>query len=151
MQFTEKDKERFWEKVEKTEGCWLWKGSLNHNGYGQFSLNNRPVRTHRASWILARNTIPDGHLIRHKCVGNRCCVNPEHLESGTAKDNANDRVRDGTHPFGELSSRAKLTEAQVREIRGRSDELHTLLGIEFGVSRSSIGLILDGKNWKHIL
>lgn len=151
MQFTEKDKERFWEKVQKTESCWLWRGSLNHDGYGHFSLNNKIIKAHRASWILSGNTISNGLIIRHKCVGNRSCLNPEHLETGTAKDNANDRVRDGTHRFGELSPSAKLTEIQVREIKNRSDELNTLLGIEFGVSRGTIHSILKGKSWKHIL
>jgi hypothetical protein len=32
------DRERFWAKVEQTQGCWLWRSSLNNKGYGQFHL-----------------------------------------------------------------------------------------------------------------
>lgn len=87
--------ERFFVKINKTDSCWLWEGHLDKGGYGHFSFNRKTIRAHRVSWLLAGNIIPDGHLIRHKCR-NRHCVNPEHLETGTYKDNLNDMIRDGT-------------------------------------------------------
>jgi len=30
--------EWFWQKVDKTSGCWLWTGALNAKGYGVFGV-----------------------------------------------------------------------------------------------------------------
>jgi hypothetical protein len=41
---------------------------------------------HRASYQAFRGEIPDGLVIDHKCKV-RCCVNPDHLEPVTYKEN----------------------------------------------------------------
>lgn len=145
----EEARDRFFSKVNKTESCWLWTGSKNTHGYGQFRLQNKVNRAHRISWLLAGHTIPEDHLIRHKCR-NRHCVNPEHLETGTYVDNELDKLRDGTDNRGEKSSRHKLTEDQVRGIRARHTESKTILGQEFGVDRTTIYDIILRKRWKHL-
>jgi hypothetical protein len=43
---------RFWAKVAKGDGCWLWTASLGSSGYGQFMLNGRPRLAHRLSYEL---------------------------------------------------------------------------------------------------
>lgn len=148
MELTEKQKERFWKKVEKTETCWLWTGCCA-NGYGHFVINEKTYKSHRVSWFLAGNTIPDGHIIRHKCRSRHCC-NPEHLETGTIAENIADRIRDGTSNRGERCGTAKLTSAQVLDIRARAGERQANLAEEFGVSQVTISAIILRRIWKHI-
>ena len=92
--------ERFWTKVEKTEDCWLWTASKNADGYGQFGrIDGKMVSAHRFAYELMVGPIPDGLAIDHLCRI-RHCVNPEHLEAVTHRENclrgieaATDRAR----------------------------------------------------------
>lgn len=148
--------DRFWAKVDKRpDGCWVWTASrLRAGGYGQFNLNGIPTRAHRLSWEMHNGPIPAGLQVCHTC-DNPPCVNPAHLFLGTIKENAHDRDRKGrTHPGwvpGSRNGGAKLTEAQVAEIRERaSGATHKALALEFGVSRTLIGLIVNRKQWRHV-
>jgi len=146
----EAHRERFFKMVDKTDSCWLWKGSKNTYGYGQISINSKQKTCHRFSWLLAGNTILEGHVIRHKCR-NRHCVNPEHLETGTHQENALDRVRDGTVANGCKQGKSKLTEEQVRAIRANpNNKTQMELGKEYKVYISTIEKIISRKTWKHL-
>ena len=78
--------QRFWEKVDKSESCWLWTGGLVKGGYGQYNLEGRCRQAHRLAYELAVGPIPDGLVIDHLCKNPRC-VNPEHLEPVTRGEN----------------------------------------------------------------
>jgi hypothetical protein len=79
--------ERFWKYVKKNDiGCWLWIGSISTHGYGQLSVNKRPVFAHRFSYELHKGKIPTGLDIDHLCRV-RKCVNPQHLEAVTRRVN----------------------------------------------------------------
>ena len=145
MELTEKQKARFWAKVNKTDSCWLWTSSCFDFGYGQFSLNDKKYKAHRVSWLLAGNTIPEGHIIRHKCRSKNC-VNPEHLETGTHAENNADMIRDGTSNRGIKHPMCKLTEAQVREIRN-SDKTGVELAEIYNVTIQTIYNIKNRKSW----
>jgi hypothetical protein len=108
-------------------------------------FNGKSHRAHRVSWLLAGNTIPEGHIIRHKCRAANC-VNPAHLETGTIAQNNADMIRDGTSARGTKHHSCKLTEAQVLEIFA-SDKLQYELAKEYGVGKSIISAIKSGKRW----
>lgn len=83
--------ERFWSKVEKADGCWLWVAHRDHLGYGSFGLNGKVHRAHRVAYMLTAGPIPEGAHILHSC-DNPSCVNPAHLRAGTRSDNMRDKV-----------------------------------------------------------
>lgn len=60
-------------------GCWLWTGRLDRDGYGA----NSP---HRAAWEYFRGQIPAGLQTDHLCRVRSCC-NPDHLELVTPREN----------------------------------------------------------------
>lgn len=83
---------RFWSKVKEVEsGCWEWQGYIATNGYGQSwnpLIGYGPTKTtaHRISWWLTHGPFEDGLQLDHLCLNKRC-VNPDHLEPVTAKEN----------------------------------------------------------------
>jgi len=86
MKLTEKDRARFWSKVEKTGDCWIWRGSINNAGYGVFWYNpdSQNRSAHRMVFAVLGQEAPP--LLDHLCR-NRACVNPAHLEGVTHKVN----------------------------------------------------------------
>lgn len=81
---------RFWNKVNKTETCWVWTAGKNADGYGYISESKNGVkrhfRAHRLAYEFSHGLIPVGLELDHLCR-NRACVNPAHLEVVTSKIN----------------------------------------------------------------
>jgi hypothetical protein len=158
-ELTQNDIKRFWEKVNiKTDNeCWNWT-SGKINGYGSIRIQNRNYPAHRVSLFLASNI--QGLVARHSCDNPACC-NPRHLVWGTQQDNVDDmffrgRDRRGeyyTNPGnGSKNGRAKLTEADVLEIREQYKDgaKQTHLASKYGVGQDAISAIVNRKTWRHI-
>ncbi len=89
---------RFWSRVEKTDGCWLWLGSKMNAGYGKINFSGKRWLVHRMAYMLTYGPIPEGKLVLHRC-DNRLCVNPAHLYAGTHFDNVHDMMERQRHPW----------------------------------------------------
>jgi hypothetical protein len=74
--------------VDGESGCWLWQGALRPDGYVQMRAGSpsRLVYAHRASYEEFVGPIPEGLTLDHLCRM-RHCVNPEHLEAVTHREN----------------------------------------------------------------
>lgn len=132
-------------------GCWEWQGTVNpENGYGQQRFNKKKWLVHRYSYLLHKGEIDNNLCVLHKC-DNRKCVNPEHLFLGTRRENNIDCSKKGRKPRGENHSCAKLTNLEVEEIRHlqKNGFTHREIAEKFGVSRSTISMIINRINWAH--
>ena len=144
---------KYYEKyVIKQEGCWDWKGIIEHTGYGKLGVRP-PIKAHRASWIIHKGEIPKGLIVCHTC-DNRKCTNPDHLWLGTHKDNIQDKIKKGRSntPKGSQLKASKLNESQVIEIKLLLEKKLTCSEIsrQYGVERKIISRIKNGDTWKHV-
>lgn len=76
--------------VEVETGCWLWTGGLYPNGYAAISVNGRVRLAHRVAYQLLVGAIPDGldlDHVRARGCRHRHCINPDHLEPVTRREN----------------------------------------------------------------
>lgn len=70
--------------------CWLWQAGTT-GGYGQIRLGAKRFLTHRIMYHITHpNEDIANKLIRHTCDTPRC-NNPNHLVSGTHRDNLHDQ------------------------------------------------------------
>lgn len=156
-------KERFEKNYEVNGDCWDWIGAtadtknkedLKERRYGHISYKAKLIKAHRASWLIYKGEIPKGMLIRHIVCDRPICVNPDHLEIGTVKDNMQDMVQKGrcADHRGEANNSAKLKESDVIEILSTLKNLLSIYEIakKFNVHPVTIKNIINGKTWKHV-
>ena len=88
----------FFLKVQVTEGCWLWKSTINRDGYGTYKKTflMDSILAHRLSYRIFKGDFERSLLVCHHCDNPRC-VNPNHLFLGTVSDNMRDCVKKGRH------------------------------------------------------
>jgi hypothetical protein len=158
--------DRFWAKVQKTDGCWLWTGALMSKGYGSINMGKRGVTAlaPRVSWLLHYGVMPTAWVLHH--CDNPPCVRIDHLFLGDVQANADDMNAKGrgvlpkrqpTHAErarGERNGFAKLTPEQVAEIRRRyaaGGVSQQSLADEFGFGQSTISHIVLRETWAHVL
>jgi hypothetical protein len=163
--------DRFWGRVKKGKGCWLWQGykdkKTNYGFVNARRLLGAPTTAQRVAWMLTNGPITDGLHVLHKC-DNPPCVRPSHLFLGTQQDNNEDRDRKGrvargdrngsrTRPdrraVGERCGSSRMTEKRVRRLRrayatGRWNQRQ--LAARYGISQQQVSTITSRKHWKHI-
>lgn len=169
-------------KVGNGAGCWEWIGKRRKikrgdgsivDGYGIYSYTdlsvdpNPVVGAHRVAWTKTYGLIPSGMSVLHRCDNPPCC-RPDHLFLGTLPDNMKDKVskgrqsrgprhaaatrRGGGSPSGSSHRLAKITEADVIEIRRMyaSGSLQQAIGLRFGITQRSVSNIIRRKTWRHV-
>lgn len=148
-------KKLFYKKVIiNSSGCWGWDGYRTPSGYARISFGReKELQAHRASWMIHNGPIPEGMFVCHTCDV-RDCTAPHHLFMGDHDINMLDMKKKKRNfiPIGEKSSRTKLTDDKVREIK-----IHLKNGIsrkevaeKYNVNEWVIRHIDSGTNWKHI-
>jgi hypothetical protein len=132
----------------------LWLGGVSKKGYGQVNRRDRSgeseTQAHRMAWELFRGPIPHEAHVLHKCDV-RSCVNPDHLFLGDNVSNMADMVAKGRQRprLGEASGMAKLTEADIKQIRA-DGRPNTHICVDYGVSDALIGMIKRRRIWRHV-
>ena len=152
---------RFWAKVEKGDGCWLWTGRrFGETEYGSFSVCImtwrgpawRPEAAHRLAYELSVGPIPVGLHVLHSC-DTRICCRPDHLRGGTDRDNKNDVILRKRMPRGSKHTNAKITERDVLRIRvlyAKGDITQKALAAQYGIDLGTMNPLLHGRTWKHV-
>jgi hypothetical protein len=141
---------------EPNSGCWLWtKTALPrvrasaYSGYGWFRINGVYHYAHRAAYEAVHGDGSAADLVvRHRC-DNPICVNPDHLEIGTAKDNAQDRIQRGRSNNGARNGMSKFTlaDATTAKVMAGFGFYQREVADLFDVDQSAISLILTGRRW----
>lgn len=84
------ERKRFWSKIDRINECWVWIGTLNKKGYGEFSRKRngewRMQLAHGYAYEMINGPIPRGKELDHLCR-NHACVRPSHLEAVTHTEN----------------------------------------------------------------
>lgn len=115
-----------------TTPCWIWRLACV-NGYGRWGKE----WAYKRMYVQLRGPVPKGLHLDHLCQV-RACVNPDHLEPVTPREN---RRRGGQE---------RLTSEQVSEIRQRlaDGELQRSIAQRYGVTQSHISRISTGVKWR---
>lgn len=148
--------EHFWEKVNKTETCWVFIGCCDKHGYGRYRNKNVNYKAHRFVWIRIRGPIKEKLQVLHKC-DNPPCVNPDHLFLGTQRDNMLDCVAKGRHRYysnvvGENNPRARMNAQDIHDIRYGELKSKSVTQVAelYGVGTSLISMIRSRTIWKSL-
>jgi hypothetical protein len=147
--------ERFWPRVNKTDGCWLWVGGKNQDGYGVYFGGVPRLLAHKESYRHLVGEIPVGMCVLHRCDV-PLCVNPDHLFLGTRAANAHDRNEKGrtsreSRNVGRDHPHALLNEEKAVEIvllRRGGEDMHSIAA-RFGVGYDTVRSVVNGKRWQH--
>lgn len=138
--------------VENEKGCFI---CISHakdwDGYPLLKRKGKMLRISRFIYQECYGEIPEKMVVRHKC-DNPHCINPEHLEIGTYKQNSLDMTSRGRQAKGSRNGASKITEKDVLTIRKMRKEGKTLKEIAsiFNLSMTSVFNICKRRNWKHV-
>lgn len=143
--------ERFWAKVQKSDGCWLWQRARDPRGYGRGVWRGRTGFAHRHAYRIAFGDFDPRLHVLHDC-DNPPCVRPSHLHLGTHPDNMHEASERRRFPHGEAHSGARLTIEAVRDIRARhaAGATQRALARDYTVSEGTIHSVVHRLTWRHV-
>lgn len=140
--------------------CLPWPWARQSGRYARVSSSLGTTYAHRWVWEQINGPIPEGYEVCHNCPegDNPSCCRPSHLWVGSHSANIRDAYakgrmhgNTGNHALGEQHHSARLTIADVIEIRRRAKtEVQRHLAREFGVSAMTINAIVKRRIWRHI-
>jgi hypothetical protein len=116
--------------------CWIWMGWTNPRGYGRGKLDGKRGAIHRLYYEREHGPVSPSLQIDHLCCV-RTCVNPDHLEPVTPRENTR------------RSRVTKLTRDEAAVIKGSTDS-RASLARRFGVSPATIYAVRQGINWRDV-
>lgn len=138
------------EAILDNHGCYICTShSKCSNGrYYNIKRNNKVMLLHRYIYETYYGKIEEDLVVRHKC-DNVLCINPNHLEIGYQKDNANDMVSRNRSTKGVKNGRAKLTQEDVNRIREmkRNNVKQRDIARIFNISESLVSQIIHNVIW----
>lgn len=141
--------------LQQQDECIIWPlTTAGQMGYGSLRVGGVKTYTHRLAYERTYGPIARGQHVLHHC-DNPPCFNPRHLFSGTEKDNRADQKAKGRTSLGTKNGQARLSEAQVVQIRklyqhGVRGRGQIALAYQFGVTRIAIRKIVKRITWSHI-
>ena len=124
-------------------------GSKQASGYYYFHDKVAGERrVHRWVYATTHNVrLTSDQVVRHLC-NNKGCIEPTHLAlDTTGKENAADKIANGTSPVGEKNPRAILTEKDVEWIRNNLHYSNGYLAKKFGVNHRTISAVRHNVSW----
>lgn len=148
-------RERVLARVTGSPGtCWPWPGQRNRQGYGlawDKEAKGKKHLAHRLAFEATHGQLAEGSCVLHLC-NNPCCCNPEHLIVGTRTDNARQRDAQLRMQHGERHYGARLTDAQVVEMRKRNDAGESIADIAraYGIAYKNAWKIINKKTWRNV-
>lgn len=131
-----------------SSGCWICTSHYkDKDGYPKICINWKHKKLSRYMYERFVGKIPFSQVIRHKCDV-RGCINPDHLEIGTPKDNTNDMIERGRDrkASGEENGMAKLTWDKVRKIRTDTRKI-AVIARDYSVSPRCIRDVKTYAKW----
>lgn len=151
---TDRIKERFWSKVDKSHGygpngdCWVWTGALHTDGMAKpypasFLIGKNAYRASQVSLFIAGHPKASAEMCALHSCDNTLCVRPEHLRWGTRLENLQDYIERRPH-------KAALQEHEVRAIRASTDR-NVVLAEIYGVTQACICNVRKRVTHKHII
>lgn len=126
----------------------------NKQGYYNISFNNTSYILHRVLLSIKLNKpYEELNITRHTC-NNKNCINPDHLEEGSSRDNSLDAES--------YSKSFKLSRIDVITIKnsmkdhdftfpGEKTKFDLLWSSKFKVNKNTIADIRRGNTWRHVL
>ena len=130
--------------------CLPWTGARDRHGYGQIYVARRQHDTaHRVAFVLGGGVLPPGGAVLHRC-DRPWCVAFAHLWAGTKAENSADMAAKGRSIGGERNPQARLTEADVAEVRAlaAAGMYQRRIAARFGIGQPAVSRIVRGRRWR---